>query len=157
MTYYDEIAASYERLHGEEQLNKAKIVLANLKVKPSDTLLDVGCGTASYLKIFNCKKTGIDPSAELLKQAKIPVVQGIAEKLPFKDNSFDIVISLTAIHHADPKKAVAEMLRVAKRDIVISVLKKASNFKAIEAEISKLNVVKKVEEAHDVIFFVQKL
>ncbi len=157
MTYYDEIAAGYEQLHGEEQKEKARIIAENLVIKSTDTLLDVGCGTASYLSIFPCKKTGIDPSAELLKQAKIPVVQGKAEALPFPDNSFDLVISLTAIHHADAKKAVAEMFRVAKRDIVISVLKKAANFKELEAEISKLNVRKRIEEAHDVIFFIRKL
>ena len=157
MDYYDEIAAGYEQLHGEEQLRKAKIILQNLEVRKTDKLLDVGCGTASYLSIFKCEKTGIDPSKELLKQAKIPTVQGKAEELPFPDSSFDIVISLTAIHHADPKKAVAEMFRVAKRDIVISVLKKASNFKEIEKEISKLSVRKRVEDTHDVIFFLQKL
>ncbi len=156
MTYYDEIAASYEKLHGEEQLQKAKIILQNLKIKPTDSLLDVGCGTASYLSIFPCKKTGIDPSKELLKQATIPVIQGTAEALPFADNSFDIVISLTAIHHANPKKAVAEMFRVAKRDIVISVLKKSVNFKAIEAEIRKHRPFKIVEESHDIIFFCSK-
>jgi ubiquinone/menaquinone biosynthesis C-methylase UbiE len=157
MDYYDEIAEGYERLHGEEQLRKAKIILQNLEIKKSDKLLDVGCGTASYLSIFKCEKTGIDPSKELLKQAKIPTVQGKAEELPFPDNSFDIVISLTVIHHANPKKAVAEMFRVAKRDIVISVLKKASNFSEIEKKISKLNVKKRVEELHDVIFFVSKV
>lgn len=157
MTYYDEIAAGYEQLHGEEQKEKARIIAENLVIKPTDTLLDVGCGTASYLSIFKCKKTGIDPSKELLKQAKIPVIQGKAEALPFPDNSFDIVISLTAIHHAEAKKAVAEMFRVAKRDVAISVLKKAANFKAIEAEISKFKVVKRIEEAHDVIFFIHKL
>jgi ubiquinone/menaquinone biosynthesis C-methylase UbiE len=157
MDYYDEISAGYEQLHGEEQLRKAKIILQNLEVRKTDKLLDVGCGTASYLSIFKCQKTGIDPSKELLKQAKIPTVQGKAEELPFPDNSFDIVISLTAIHHANPKKAVAEMFRVAKRYIVISVLKKASNFSEIEKEISRLNVKRRVEELHDVIFFVSKV
>ncbi len=156
MNYYDEISAGYEQLHGEEQLRKAKIILQNLEVKKTDKLLDVGCGTAFYLSLFPCKKTGIDPSKELLKQANIPVIQGKAEALPFPDNSFDIVISLTAIHHADPKKAVAEMFRVAKRDLVISVLRKAANFKEIEKEILKLNVRKRIEEAHDVIFFARK-
>jgi len=153
MTYYDQISAGYEQLHGQEQLAKARIVLENLQIKPSDLLLDVGCGTAAYLSIFPCKKIGIDPSFELLKQAKIPVVQGRAEELPFPDNSFEIVLSLTAIHHADVKKSIAEMLRVAKRDIVISVLKKAKNFKEIEKEISRLNVKKRIEEAHDIIWF----
>jgi len=153
MNYYDQISAGYEKLHGEEQLAKARIVLENLKIKPADLLLDVGCGTASYLSIFQCRKIGIDPSFELLKQAKIPVVQGKAEELPFPDNSFDIVLSLTAIHHTDIRKALSEIKRVAKRDIVISVLKKAKNFEEIEKEISILNVKKRIEEAQDIIWF----
>jgi len=153
MNYYDQISAGYEKLHGEEQLAKARIVLENLQVTPSDLLLDVGCGTASYLSIFQCRKIGIDPAFELLRQAKIPVVQGIAEELPFPDNSFDIVLSLTAIHHTDIRKALSEIKRVAKRDIVISVLKKAKNFEEIEKEISILNVKKRIEEAHDIIWF----
>lgn len=157
MEYYDQIANSYQELHGEEQLRKARIIADNLDIKPTDSLLDVGCGTAKYLAIFSCKKTGIDPSAGLLKQADIPVIMGKAEALPFPDNSFDIVISLTAIHHADAEKAVAEMLRVSRRDVVISVLKKAKNFKAIEAEINRHNPYKRIEEQHDVIFFLHKL
>ncbi len=156
--YYDQIASGYDEWHGEEQLRKAHIVLQNLEVKPADALLDVGCGTARYLSLFPCKKTGIDPSFELLKRASIPVVQGVAEHLPFADNSFDIVLSLTAIHNfTDVKQSVAEIHRVARRDIVISVLKKASNFKEIENIItSLLQVRKRVEEMHDVIFFCKK-
>ncbi len=157
--YYDQIASGYDELHGEEQLRKAHIVLQNLEVKQSDVLLDVGCGSAKYLSLFPCQKTGIDPSIELLKRASIPVIQGVAEQLPFAANSFDIVLSLTAIHNfTDVKQSVAEMHRVARRDIVVSVLKKAVNFKEIENSItSLLPVRKRVEEMHDVIFFCRKI
>ena len=153
--YYNQIAPSYDELHGEEQKRKAALILENLEVRQSDALLDVGCGTAKYLSMFPCNKIGIDPSAELLKQASIPVVLGVAEQLPFPDKAFDIVLSLTALHHcANVQKAVSEMKRVARRDIVISVLRKAIYFALIEQAItSQLNVYKRVEELHDTIFF----
>lgn len=157
--YYDEIAPGYQELHGEEQRQKAELILKNIEVKPSDELLDVGCGTAKYLSLFSCKKTGIDPATELLKQADIPVTHGVAEKLPFSADSFDIVLSLTAIHNFDdPKQALNEMLRVAKRDIVVSVLRKSLKFTEIEKAITEiLPVRKRIEETFDVIFFAQKL
>jgi ubiquinone/menaquinone biosynthesis C-methylase UbiE len=157
--YYNSIAPGYSELHGEEQLRKAEIVLQNLDVKQTDSLLDVGCGNAKYLSVFPCKKAGIDPSCELLKQASVPVVQGVAEKLPFPDNSFDIVLSLTAIHNFDdPQQGLKEMLRVSKCDIAVSVLKKSGRFNEIEKFITELLPVRKrIEEAHDVIFFARKV
>jgi ubiquinone/menaquinone biosynthesis C-methylase UbiE len=156
--YYDQIASGYDELHGEEQLSKAKFILQNLEVKSSDVLLDVGCGTARALSVFGCEKVGIDPSFELLKLAQIPVVQGVAEKLPFPANSFDIVISITAIHHfSDVKQALLEMMRVSRRDVVISVFKKAQKFKEIEEIImSALPVHKRIEETYDVVFVARK-
>ncbi len=156
--YYDEIAHGYQELHGDEQKHKAELVLQNIEIKPSDILLDVGCGTAKYLSLFSCEKIGIDLASELLKQADVPVVRGMAEKLPFSANSFDIVLSLTAIHNFDdPRMALNEMLRVARRDIVISLLKRSLRFTEIEKVISEiLPVRKRVEESFDVIFFARK-
>ena len=37
---------------------------------PNETLLDVGCGDAAYLDLFECDATGIDPSEELLNKYK---------------------------------------------------------------------------------------
>ncbi|MBS3147293.1 methyltransferase domain-containing protein [Candidatus Woesearchaeota archaeon] len=152
--YYDEISEGYDALHFEEQKKKAELILKELKIKKSDKLLDVGCGTGKITELFFCDATGIDPSEKLLAKAKIPVVKGNAEKLPFPDKSFDIVISLTAIHHADPKKAVEEIKRVAKRDIAISVLKKAKNFNEIEQEIQKQLIVKQQIDANQDILYI---
>jgi len=159
MGYYDEIAKSYDELHGEEQKQKAKIILANLEIKPSDKLLDIGCGTGIATELFPCDKTGIDPSAELLKHAKFPVKQAFAEDLPFPDKSFNIVISLTAVHNfKDIKKGLEEIQRVAKRDIIISVLKKSIKFKEIENTIKDLFEVKsRIDALQDVIFFCRKI
>jgi ubiquinone/menaquinone biosynthesis C-methylase UbiE len=48
-----------------------------------------------------------------------------AEKLKYKDNSFDYVISVNFIHHAkNPVKCLKEMIRVAKNKIIIADLNK---------------------------------
>ena len=47
-------------------------------------------------------------------------VQGVAERLLFKEDSFDLVVSKqTLVHFDDPAAAVREMLRVASRAVVI--------------------------------------
>src|SRR3989338_2555842 len=151
MDYYNTIAASYNELHGEEQVKKAKAILQYLKVIKTDKLLDVGCGTGIATSLFDCEKTGIDPSAELVKQCSFKAIVGKAEELPFPDKSFDIVLCMTAIHHCDVDKALAEIKRVAKRDVVITVLKKLKNADELIHKIRKMfTVVNEVEEEKDV-------
>jgi ubiquinone/menaquinone biosynthesis C-methylase UbiE len=157
MTYYDKISQGYDELHGEEQQNKARIILEDLKPKKEETLLDVGCGTGSYLDMFDCIVTGIDPAKELIRKytGKHKLVLGSAERLPFPDNSFDIVISLTAIHNfEDIEKGLKEMRRVGKSRFALSILKRSPKFDWIEHTIGNIfSIESTVEEDKDVIFF----
>ena len=132
MDYYSSIAEGYNKLHKEEQLEKIKEILKTLTEKEINSkILDVGCGTALYSSFFK-NYTGIDPSKGMIKQTKANVIQGQAENLPFKDDSFNIVISISAIHNfKDYKKAVEEMHRVAKNKIIITLLKKSKYFNKI--------------------------
>ena len=158
MNYYDEIASGYNKLYGNEQLKKAKAIISCLKINDADELLDVGCGSGIATELFPCKKTGIDPSKELIKQCSFKAIQGSAENLPFPDAHFDIVISLTALHHSiDFKKALLEMKRVAKKYIVISLLRKAGSFDQMEQEIKNiLQVRKNLKVENDMIFFCEE-
>ncbi|PIN74457.1 hypothetical protein COV18_07435 [Candidatus Woesearchaeota archaeon CG10_big_fil_rev_8_21_14_0_10_37_12] len=156
--YYDQIAAGYNQLHGEEQLRKAQIIANEINVKPDDVLLDVGCGTAHTLALFNCIKIGVDPSKKLLEQATVPVMHGVAENLHFPNDSFDHVISITAVHNfADVEKGLHEIRRVAKKNIALSILKKADNFEEIEKLITTLFVVKKkIDDVQDIVYICEK-
>jgi len=155
MTYYNSIAAGYNELHFTEQQRKAELILNELKLKKTDTLLDVGCGTGKITALFPCKVQGIDPAATLVKQSPVPAIVGKAESLPFADESFDVVVSLTAVHNFDNvEKGLHEIKRVAKRDVVLSILKKSNNFKKIDTLIRKTFAVrKKIDDPHDVIYF----
>ena len=153
MEYYDSIADGYDELHKEEQLKKIRIIRDNLKIKKTDFLLDVGTGTGFALELFDCRKIGIDPSEELLKKAKGPVIKGKAEKLPFPNKMFNVVISITAVHHFDDiEKGLKEIKRVAKDKVAFSLLKKSPKFENIKKLIKKLFKIKKeINEDKDLI------
>jgi len=139
---YNDIAKSYDKLYGEEQIKKVKLILENISIKKTDWLLDVGCGTGVSTSLFECNKIGIDPSEKLIFQAvkRIPAIIGKGEELPFNDGIFDIVVCITAIHNfEDYKKGISEMKRVCKEGgrIIITLLKKSEKFEEIKKAIEK--------------------
>ena len=160
MTYYDEISAGYEELHREEQLKKIKLISQYLKPKPEDKLLDVGCGTGLTTEPWQCRRYGIDPALKLLARArqrdKIEYRLAPAEKIPYPDNFFDIVISITAIQNfQDIEKGLNEIKRVGKERFVLSFLRKSSKADAIRKMIERMFDVKEViEEEKDLIFLI---
>ena len=92
----------------------------------SAEILDVGCGKGfllfELLKILpGLKVTGLDISEYAINNSKAevkPFLQiGDAKKLPFKDNSFDLVISINTIHNLycfDMLNSLKEIERVGK-------------------------------------------
>ncbi|MFQ6021095.1 MAG: class I SAM-dependent methyltransferase [Acidiferrobacterales bacterium] len=89
-------------------------------------MLDVGCGTGTLLQVLSAaspsvKLSGVDPSPEMLgiAHAKLgcsaELKPGYAEKLPFRDETFDIVASTSTFHYLRrPKHALREIARVLK-------------------------------------------
>ncbi len=153
--YYDSIAQGYEELHREEQQAKLALIKKHLSVKPTDLLLDVGCGTG-ITSNFDCVVVGIDPAIQLLKRAPLRLkVQGEAEHLPFKDKTFDLVVSVTAIqnfHHIE--HGLREIRRVGRGEYVLTFLKKSPKREAIVAHIQQLFRVKEtIEEEKDMLLF----
>jgi ubiquinone/menaquinone biosynthesis C-methylase UbiE len=160
MNYYDEISEGYEELHKEEQLKKVNIILSKLKIKPTDCLLDVGCGTGLYLDLFKCNVVGVDPAKKLLEKykGKNKIVLARAEELPFSDKSFNIVTSITAIQNfEDIKKGLGEIERVGKDRYVLSALKRSAKIGRIEKLINDMFIVdERIEEEKDLIFLCYK-
>ena len=162
MNFYNLIAKGYNELYEEEQILKFNIIKENLDIKNKDLLLDVGCGTG--LSNFNCKVIGMDPSIELLQQNNIiehlsNKIKARAELMPFKDNIFDKVISVTSLHNFDNiDHGIREIKRVGKKDFAFSVLKKSRHFDGIEREIKENFDIKKIIDGKkDWIFICQKV
>ena len=159
MTYYDDISTGYEELHGEEQLKKIELIKKYLKLGPEDRLLDVGCGTGLTTEPWSCIRYGVDPAKKLIARARqkdaIKYKVAPAEDIPYPDNYFDIVISVTAIQNfADIKKGLEEIKRVGKEKFVLTFLKKSSKSAFIKKLIKKrFDVKKEIEEEKDIIMF----
>ncbi|MGC9003398.1 MAG: class I SAM-dependent methyltransferase [bacterium] len=97
------------------------IVRSALKGVKIDKVLDVGCGTGGNLSLFNGFVVGVDVSMKALSLARrrkkdALLCLGQAENLPFKDNSFDLVLALDLLEHLpDDMKGLSEMHRVLKK------------------------------------------
>ena len=84
-------------------------------------ILDVGCGTGANLEMLENfgKAEGVDVSDDALEFCKsrgLNVHKGIAEKLPFEDESFDIVTALDVVEHLDDDvEGLKEMHRVLRK------------------------------------------
>jgi ubiquinone/menaquinone biosynthesis C-methylase UbiE len=122
-------ASGYEtgyrgRLHTDIVTRAVDIALAHCR--SPDRILDVGCGTGMALRELARRLpgaatlTGIDAAAGMISQARakardprLTFVQGVAERMPFGDRSFDLVISTTSFDHwADQRAGLAECHRV---------------------------------------------
>lgn len=104
----------------------AEKLAEHYQLKAGDKVLDVGCGMAHLLyeltqAVQGLQVYGIDISKYALENSKEEIRDrlqyGEAQNIPFKDNEFDLVISLTTLHNLkvyDLKKAVKEIERVSK-------------------------------------------
>jgi SAM-dependent methyltransferase len=97
-----------------------------IRLKPS-SVLDVGCGSGRLLKRCidrGLSATGIDqesPTLDGLIAEGLDVQTGSAYELPVPDRSVDWVLMRHVPHHlADPSKAFAEALRVAKVGLLVA-------------------------------------
>ncbi|AAC07859.1 methyltransferase domain-containing protein [Aquifex aeolicus] len=105
------------------QRKSAKILVEF--VKPSGLVLDLGCGTGFVSEFVNdCEVVGLDISegmAKAYREKFRKVVIGNAENLPFKDRSFDFVLSNFSLHWSDWRKSIREALRVCKNFVGVAI------------------------------------
>ncbi len=93
-------------------------------INDGDNILDLGCGNGRFLELIGDKKikySGIDSSESFIKQAKETYghigefTHGDALSLPYKDSSFDTIVSFGVLHHIPSKKLRKQFLREAHR------------------------------------------
>ncbi len=85
------------------------------------SILDVGCGTGANLEMLAQfgDSEGVDVSDDALEFCRskgLKVHKGLAEELPFEDESFEIVTALDVVEHLDDDvSGLKEMHRVLKK------------------------------------------
>ena len=124
----------------------AERLAEHYQLQKGQKVLDVGCGKAYLLYeltrvIPGLSIKGIDVSSYALEHAKDEVKKylqcGNAQQLPFQDDEFDLVISLTTLHNLkvfELKKAIQEIERVSKNNSYIMV----ESFRNEEEEVNML-------------------
>jgi ubiquinone/menaquinone biosynthesis C-methylase UbiE len=120
-----------------KQLPRIDKVLGLLKGLDFKTILDVGSQRGSFiwkfLDYFEDKKlSSIDLSEKYYNIHKEVLKEnahlGDVKKLPFEDNSFDIITCLEVLEHvADTETVIGELIRAAKKYIILSVPSKLDN------------------------------
>ncbi|NQU18039.1 MAG: class I SAM-dependent methyltransferase [Candidatus Saganbacteria bacterium] len=115
-----------------------KEVIAGLcNVYRGDKVLEIGCGTghfSAYFKELGAKVTALDTSPDMLYAAKeqysnlqINFKASDAYKLPFANNSFDLVAMITVLEFiTNPKQALKEAFRVSKGKVFLGILNRNS-------------------------------
>jgi SAM-dependent methyltransferase len=85
-------------------------------------VVNVGAGTGSY-EPADLGVVAVEPSRVMIGQRRAgaaPAVQGAAEALPFADGAFDAALAVLTLHHwRDRGTGLAELVRVARRRVVI--------------------------------------
>jgi len=88
------------------------------------SILEVGSGATGITPFLPHPVTGADVSFEGTVSDRLRPVPLTGPYLPFGDGSFDYVISVDMLEHANPADRpgfVSEMIRVAKREVILAV------------------------------------
>jgi len=119
-----------------EQMNKAnaylyKITLNEMKIRDGNRILEIGFGNGKtfseiFAKANNIEVSGLDYSAEMVKEAKsfnkklieagkLKLEAGSSSSIPFTDNYFDKTFCINVVYFWDePAQHLNEVLRVLK-------------------------------------------
>jgi SAM-dependent methyltransferase len=87
------------------------------------SVVSVGAGTGSY-EPADRAVVAIEPSAVMIRQRPryaAPCIQAVAEAMPLASASSDAAVAILTVHHwPDPWTGLAEMRRVARRQVVLT-------------------------------------
>ncbi|KAF2955378.1 class I SAM-dependent methyltransferase [Marinitoga sp. 38H-ov] len=130
--YYDKISNKYDEMYSDPywqmHLRVSEIILFdNLKIKKGK-VLDIGAGTGYWTKIFLDKGYyvyALEPSKKMCNIMKerfknydnVKIINGFAEKLPFEDESIDIVLSMGDVlsYSENQEKYIKEVYRILRK------------------------------------------
>jgi len=127
ITEYSRLAPEYDKKWAFYIEATTRETMRRLSIRPRDRILDVGCGTGALLQQLciaypAAQLAGVDPVPEMLELARqrlpptVELREGWADRLPYADDTFDVVTSCNMFHYIrQPVAALHEMSRVLRR------------------------------------------
>jgi len=115
-----------DSIHSNFTYNRRLDVLSKAiasRVSPGASILDVGCGDGQISEMVvnqshGASIEGIDVLSRSISSIKVTAYDGLS--FPFEDNSFDTIIFVDVLHHADDaERVLAEAARVSRKSVVI--------------------------------------
>ena len=117
---YDDIGQDYASLREQDPRWSATILKS---LGDAHSVINIGAGAGSYEPV-SLDVTALEPSINMIRQRhpdSARVVRGVAEALPFRDNAFDAALAILTTHHwVDPATGFSEMLRVSRRQVIVT-------------------------------------
>jgi SAM-dependent methyltransferase len=117
---YDRIGRGYAARRVADPRWQAAIEAA---LGDAASVVNVGAGAGSY-EPPDRPTVAVEPSAEMIRQrppGSAPVVRGVAEALPLPDGAVDAALAVLTTHHwTDAPAGLAELRRVAHRQVVLT-------------------------------------
>ncbi|MDT5320923.1 MAG: hypothetical protein QOD88_3445 [Mycobacterium sp.] len=118
MTRYDQTGITYSQTRRPDSRIAAAVDQALGGV---ESVANIGAGTGSYEPAQTV--VAVEPSRVMIRQrptGAAPAVQGAAEALPLRTGAVEAALAVLTVHHwTDLAAGVTEMLRVARRRVII--------------------------------------
>jgi ubiquinone/menaquinone biosynthesis C-methylase UbiE len=129
--WYNTLSNSYDELYGKEQSQKYETVLEFLGNRHFRVIIDIGCGTGTFLEkaheLYDYA-IGIDLSTKMLQIARgrktrnTDFVLASSSSLPLKDKSADCTVSIsTAKAESNLPMFIADLERISQQDSLLAV------------------------------------
>jgi ubiquinone/menaquinone biosynthesis C-methylase UbiE len=123
---YDQIGLNYAKYRKADP-RIVQAIIDYLNLPKSGIIGDIGAGIGNYSQAIaesGYRIKCIEPSDVMLKQKKshqnIEWIKGHAENIPLETKELDGIMIILAFHHFHhPQKAIEEMVRVSKGNIVL--------------------------------------
>ena len=118
---YRRVARFYDKLF--EPLNHGLRLVGARMLPPAKgmRILDVGCGTGIHLDVYrksSCDLYGLDSSPSMLEVANTRLGEeaelklGDATKMPYENNTFDLVLCMLVLHEMDQSTRVGVIAEI---------------------------------------------
>lgn len=123
---YDRFAPKYDEIFEPQQAPKIAALAGALPRPLPEPMLDLGAGTGLASRMLHAPMIQVDASRGMLSRATGRRAQADMRRLPFADQTFGAILSVTALlDFIDPGPSIAEMARVLRPTgwLALSVLK----------------------------------